>query len=100
MLNNQKRSSSRGAGERFCILVRPGGSGLANAFHRANGGALRGIVVAHALYAGIGVDYVDGGVFSDGIGRALGQARAACDAVIVNFHCHRISLLIDKDSVF
>jgi hypothetical protein len=64
-----------------------------DAFYGADGGALGGVVVAHALNTGGGVNDVDGGIFGDGVGGAFGQAGTASDAIIVNFHCHGISLL-------
>jgi len=60
---------------------------LDDALDRADRGALRRIVMTDAFDAGGGVNDVDV-AFADGIGGTLGQARAAGDAVFVDFHCH------------
>ena len=62
---------------------------LDDALDRADRGALRRIVMTDAFDAGGRVNHVEHAVaFADGIGGTLGQARAAGDAVFVDFHCH------------
>ena len=58
-----------------------------DALDRADRDTLRRIVVTNALHAGGRVDDVDI-AFGDGIGGALGHARAAGDAFFIDFHCH------------
>lgn len=58
-----------------------------DALDRADRDALGRIVVTNALHAGGCVDDVDI-AFGDGIGGAFGDARAAGDAVFIDFHCH------------
>jgi hypothetical protein len=59
-----------------------------NTIDRADCNALRRVKVAFAFDAGIGIDHVDGVAFADRLGRALGNACSARDAVIIDFHGH------------
>jgi hypothetical protein len=62
--------------------------------NRAYGYTLRSIKVPFALYTGGSINHV-GSSFGDRVGRALSQARAACNALIRNLHGHS-SLLLEK----
>ena len=45
-----------------------------------------------AFHAGVGIDDING-VFGNGFGRAFRKAGAAGNAIIINFHSHRETLL-------
>lgn len=60
-----------------------------DAINRADGNALRRIVMAFAFDTGGLVNDVQNTVaFGDGFGGAIGQACAAGDAIVLNFHGH------------
>ncbi len=66
--------------------------GFEDALDGANRGALRRVMVPHALYTGFGVDHIDRVTLADGLGGALGHACTARDALLGDFHGHgRIS---------
>ena len=63
--------------------------GFDDAVYRADGNALGRIEVAFAFNTGGLVDHIQGAVtFGEGFGWAIGNARTASDAIILDFHCH------------
>lgn len=70
----------------------PGNNALGRhaAIDRANLGALRGVEMALALYAEIGVDYVYI-PFGNGVNRALRQADPAGNAIFCNLKRQNLS---------
>jgi len=61
---------------------------LDDALDRADRHALGCVGVTNTLDTGVSIDDVDGVAFADGFGRAFRDARAAGNAVVLNFHCH------------
>ena len=63
-----------------------------DALDRADRGALRGVIVTNAFHTGLRIDDVNRGILGDRVGGAFGQARAASNAIVQNFHSHKIIL--------
>jgi hypothetical protein len=67
-----------------------------DAIDRADIHAARGIVMTNAFHASGRVDNVNI-AFADRVSGAFRQASAASNAVVVNFHSHGITLLVEID---
>jgi hypothetical protein len=78
---------------RVCGTSLPCSLCLYDAFHRANIFAARGIKMPDAFNASGGIDDINGIALCNGFGRAFGQASAARNTIILNFHSHGITLL-------